>query len=707
MSFFTVRIYRAFLALALGIVLTGCQKEKTKDPLTTAEKRPEQLDARQIASRNLPCVFLLEVYNAKGEKISTGTGFLISSQGQMVTNRHVIQGAHHVTAKSDKGLKFNVEGIVSYRTGLDAVVLQLAGPLFPKETVVRTQRPPEVGEKVVCIGCPEGLQGTVSEGIVSSIRGADYTEFPYGLQFTCPVSSGSSGSPIFDIYGSMIGVATVVRNADGGGVAQNLNFAIPAAFIWTLAEHSSPELIEFEKFPEVAFTSDLHIVGGSEFYYPYSRAMADENYSKAVRTARELVSQYSQNPVAYFYLGEALAKDESFDAAIMAYGMALKIYLDYKDAWKSVIVCLEHEKLDRELAIAYENLARLSPSDGEVWCSYSSYLSKQGKEVEALEALKKAILLNPDVERPWVLLGGILIKLERYQEAEAFLRKAVVKFPENTRFWLDLASSLERQQKLDESIAVLRESIVKFPGDIGFKFVLGGMLSQTNQLGPAVDLLTEVCDTQPDNDYARYCLAVDLGQLRRHDEAIKHFKIYLSRCPDDKSALSMLGFIYFMKNDFGRAITCFQKIYESDKSYESAADYLGRALFYGERYAEARVVLEDAVERNPKNSETWLCLGDCYLRERDYERALIAYRSSAALDRNSARAWSGVAVTLVCLKRMVEALPAAQMWKDLSPENAKAWKLLGCCLYECGRESSADYAFEKARSLDQRSSRKE
>jgi hypothetical protein len=166
-------------------------------------------------------VVLIMAYDKSNTPLGLGSGFFIEPQ-KIVTNFHVIEGAGRIVVKSSiSGLQAEVSSIISYSKYLDLAVLQIEGKGTPLQ--ISAQHKYSVGDKVVAIGNPRGLEGTVSEGIISATREVD--DFVI-YQITAPISLGSSGGPLFDEHGKVIGVTTATI-ADG----QNLNFSIP---IWLL-----------------------------------------------------------------------------------------------------------------------------------------------------------------------------------------------------------------------------------------------------------------------------------------------------------------------------------------------------------------------------------------------------------------------------------------------------------------------------------------
>lgn len=153
-----------------------------------------------------------------------GSGFFINRNGHIVTNRHVLPGGERAEIKTVNGSVFRVEQIVHEDAQADLVIVSTNASQQESKPVRLGGRLPDVGEKIIVIGSPLGLEQTVSDGIVSALRRNQHAvEF---IQVTAPVSPGNSGGPLLNMRGEVIGVATFQFR---GG--QNLNFCVAASRI--------------------------------------------------------------------------------------------------------------------------------------------------------------------------------------------------------------------------------------------------------------------------------------------------------------------------------------------------------------------------------------------------------------------------------------------------------------------------------------------
>lgn len=215
-----------FLSLILGaaVILCGFRgavAQQTRN--RSAVSRPARLSATDIARHVLPAVALIVCDD--GENSSQGSGFFIGP-GLVVTNFHVIKGMRRGTLRTVGGrkLRFHISHVLQIDETSDLALIGIYDafnvpiPSLPLDARAALS----VGETIYAFGNPEGLTGTMSPGIVSAALRK--TKDRSLLQITAPISSGSSGGPVVDSRGQVVGVAVGALKE-----GQNLNFAVPAS----------------------------------------------------------------------------------------------------------------------------------------------------------------------------------------------------------------------------------------------------------------------------------------------------------------------------------------------------------------------------------------------------------------------------------------------------------------------------------------------
>ena len=146
-----------------------------------------------------------------------GSGVVIHEEGYILTNFHVVRdGCHFEVQFENEEQSYVTSRIVKYHPNYDLALIKVEKrckplPLYRGEHLVR-------GQKVVAIGSPLGLFNTVSDGIISAFREIQDMSM---IQFTAPISNGSSGGALLDMYGRLIGIITA-----GFDAGQNLNLAV-------------------------------------------------------------------------------------------------------------------------------------------------------------------------------------------------------------------------------------------------------------------------------------------------------------------------------------------------------------------------------------------------------------------------------------------------------------------------------------------------
>jgi serine protease Do len=162
-----------------------------------------------------------------------GSGFVISSDGYVVTNNHVVDKADEVKVSFQNGDKFDAT-VIGTDPKTDLALLKIkSDKTFPHVDFTKTEA--KVGDYVMAVGNPFGLGGTVTSGIVSA-RGRDIGSGPYDdfIQVDASINKGNSGGPTFNMAGEVVGINTAIFSPSGGSVG--IGFAIPASTATSVIE---------------------------------------------------------------------------------------------------------------------------------------------------------------------------------------------------------------------------------------------------------------------------------------------------------------------------------------------------------------------------------------------------------------------------------------------------------------------------------------
>ena len=199
------------------------QDDTTADP-PTEEQTATSKTPQQIAKKALASTVALTVLEANGKPSGYGSGFFVRP-GHIATNHHVIKQSTRIYFKLvGKETTYWVEDIVATDPTHDLALLRVSSVNIPVLSLANSDSV-QIGETVYIVGNPRGWEGTISDGIVSSIRGEGNNKW---IQTTAPISPGNSGGAVLNSRGEVIGVATLSYEAD---YAQNLNFAVPSNYL--------------------------------------------------------------------------------------------------------------------------------------------------------------------------------------------------------------------------------------------------------------------------------------------------------------------------------------------------------------------------------------------------------------------------------------------------------------------------------------------
>ena len=280
-------------------------------------------DIRVLVQKARPAVVEIGVFDQTGQLVATGTGFFISPDGTLLTNYHVITGATSILARDYQKKTYHLKRIVAASPESDVAELQFDAANLPYLTLGSTSSLVE-GEHILAIGNPEGLEGTVSEGIVSAFR--DNRTI---IQISTAISHGSSGSPILDCEsGQVIGIATSILRE-----GQSLNFAISSEAVQTAvakaenAAPSSPPVAIATPTPKpgpvVTATPPQNTADDLTGSYAF-RQWKDGNYENAVRGFDNLIQLENKEWQDWNSIGTPLSETLRTHQLFLARAYALR-----------------------------------------------------------------------------------------------------------------------------------------------------------------------------------------------------------------------------------------------------------------------------------------------------------------------------------------------------------------------------------------------
>jgi tetratricopeptide (TPR) repeat protein len=432
----------------------------------------------ELVRRIKPSAVAVETYDVRGEKLSRGSGFFIDTD-RVVTNRHVIDNAYRAEVHSSNGNIYPVKGVVAVDAEGDIALLKVDIPPNQVRPLPLDKTSPQEGESIVVIGNPFGLEGSVTNGIVSAVR--DIPTFGRIIQITAPISPGSSGSPVVNMQGQVIGVATL--QITGG---QSINFAIPSERISQLQSGALLSL------------SDLAAASGRN------------KRAKAVQAFRDGLSFLSQ---------------DDCEKALPYFEKAVESDSNYAEAWAQTGFCREKLGRHAEAIEASKRAVSLRPSAESYFnIGLASYYLKNYRE--ASENYRQAIRLDPyNAADAHYALGLVYRDWGRPEDEIQAYKQAIKLKPDYVSAYERLGSRYLRSKKYPEAIETFKQLGALKPGDGNVPNNMGEAYLEMNLMTDAVAAFRQAIQLKPDLSKAYYNLGKSLLAMGNRDAAVQQYNI--------------------------------------------------------------------------------------------------------------------------------------------------------------------------------------
>jgi tetratricopeptide (TPR) repeat protein len=461
------------LLWSLAVVLSLLPQARSQDTL------PE------LVRRIKPSAVAIETFDSRGETLSRGSGFFIDSD-RVVTNRHVIEGAYRVEVHSSSGRIYQVKGVLAVDAEGDVALLKVDAPPGTVRPLSLERTSPQEGESIVVIGNPFGLEGSVTNGIVSAVR--DIPTYGRIIQITASVSPGSSGSPVVNMRGQVIGVATL--QITGG---QSINFAIPSERISQLQIGALTSL------------ADLATNAGRDkrakavqFFRDGLSFLSKDDCDKALPYFVKAVESDDNYPEAWAQAGFCNEKLGHHAEAIEASKRAVALRPS-AESYFNIGLANFYLKQYRESADAYRQAIKLDPYNGaDAYYALGLTYRDWAKPDEEIQAYKSAIKLKPDYTSAYERLGARYLRSKKYPEAIEIFKQLSVLKPGNASAANNMGEAYLELGKLNEALEAFHQAIRLKPDSGRAYFNLGKCFLAMGNRNAAVEQYNILQNIDPD-----------------------------------------------------------------------------------------------------------------------------------------------------------------------------------------------------------------
>jgi cytochrome c-type biogenesis protein CcmH/NrfG len=368
-----------------------------------------------------------------GEPQSLGSGVVLSKD-EIVTNCHVIEKSATLSVKH-RGREYSAT-LKHSDYDHDVCSLNVTGFDAPA-AVLGSTKPLKVGQKVFAIGAPQGLELTLSEGIISSLR--EVTGGRY-LQISAPISPGSSGGGLFDEDGRLIGLPTFYLS---GG--QQLNFAVPVEWITALPQRSTKTQPTAQ--PAISWLNKAVELEGKN------------DWPGLLKHAQAWTRAQPQDWMAWAALGEAYGWLEQTTKAIEAYQHSLRINSEFAGPWFGLGLNYRREGQTAKAIEAYQQALRINSEYVETWDNLGVAYKKAGQTTQAIEAYQQALRINPEFTSAWNNLGVAYQQADQTTQAIEAFQQALRINPEFAEAWHNLGMAYGQAVQMTQAIEAFQQAL--------------------------------------------------------------------------------------------------------------------------------------------------------------------------------------------------------------------------------------------------------
>lgn len=533
------------------------------------------------------------LYDHKNKEILRGKGIILSKEGLILTNYHLISNAHSAEVElyqgkfdwkdfdlgfshrmddrtKKKGIKtktVSIEGVAALDKKLDLAVLKIKEKnLVPAQ--LKSSNELIMGEKLILIG-----EGAISRGTITNIQ--EVLKEKKLIQSTVSASESMSGGAVFNSEGEVIGTITFFD--------QQTNFIIPIVYASPLTEMK--KLVPLSKLPK-----ENYFTTAEGLYLKGVASVIQEQYQEATRHLEQVIKLDPENGEAYTWLG------------------------------------FVYDKLgDSEKALeAYHEACRLTPNNYKAYFESGKIYLKLKRYNEALEPLSQCVSLKPDFPDVFFNLGMAYESLGLLDKSAEAYEQFVKINPGPTWTGLNqLGSIYVKLNRYDKAAPIFQEVIKANPSDIKATYNLAYAYYMTGQYGLAVPLYMKLIDLNPEDAKTYYSLLFQLyDKSEQYEKAMEVCQKIISLSPDNPNHRFNLGIICTKIENYEKALECFNQALSLDPNFDPAFYNIGLVYFKQKKYAEAIKAFSEYTEIMPDNPDAFYNIGTGYLQLKKYEQAI-------------------------------------------------------------------------------------
>ncbi len=355
----------------------------------------QELTPEQLFEKYNDAVVVITSFDYDGNKSKQGSGVILNDKGIILTNYHVFAGNEKMEIKH-RDNTINYTAVVGVNIEKDILILKIDGGSYPNIDLAKREDL-KVGQKVYAIGSPMGLENTLSDGLLSGFREIGKTIKKNYIQISASISPGSSGGPVFNSRGELIGISNMSMEE-----GQNLNFAIPIDDIMSVMQGDYLDQNKLESL---------------NYFYKGYNAVENGDYKEALTDYSKYIEKNPGDAKAYNYRGLAYIEMKEYKKSIPDFTKAVQIdakfVVAYNNRAEANYKLEEYGKAEQD----FSKSIQIEPDNISAYYGRGLSYSKDEIHDKALKDFSKVIELDPTFVYSYVNRGFSYYALEEYEYA--------------------------------------------------------------------------------------------------------------------------------------------------------------------------------------------------------------------------------------------------------------------------------------------------
>jgi tetratricopeptide (TPR) repeat protein len=517
-----------------------------------------QEDFAVFVERIRPSVVALIAYDDKGEVIECGTGFFISSDGRLLSSRHLLTHAATAEVHTLEGGVYPIKMVIADDLNFDLIELlvELNGskvPYLKMTDVIATNQ-----EQVAAAGNQHIVPGFATHVRTYSAPGKNF-------RFSAATEARATGAPLINKKGEVIAIVTEPAAGDRSvtlGVSSSSALALVPSGTNTLAEWNERIKAEPQNSAEALFFAGMNLAINGE-------------HRKAISLLTEAADRNPRDAESRFYNGFAKSSLNRYEEAIVDYQHAVSIAPDYVDALNNLGTVFHKLGRFEEAVDAYNRMIKIKGDCGLAHNNIGAAYYHLGRYEEAIVALRRALELTPQEPKTHYNLAKTYSNLGRYEEAVDSFLNAIRLRPDFFEAHSELGTVYCQMGRPNEAIESSRKAIALNPDFAEGHNTLGTALHKMGRIQEAVESFRRAVKIKPDFAEALNNLGVANSHLGRDQEAIETLKQAITIKPDFASAYNNLGLVYSKARRHSEGISYYKQAVNITADFAEAHYNLG------------------------------------------------------------------------------------------------------------------------------------